>query len=179
MAVAPSATLAVAVATLLAYQLQPANFEAAAPKLPRVLVERFEDLSETEAVANLASGLSEEVIGQLSKFRDIVVVESADRSGTIPRYTLSGSVSISDQAFRLRVKLVNRSDGTCYGLTDTMVECTSPRSWMHRLTSLATSSPASLRPTASSISGTPRSASIRLPMTGQPTRARCTTTRIE
>ncbi|WP_419695546.1 hypothetical protein ACN2CC_03100 [Mesorhizobium muleiense] len=82
-----------------------------APEIPRLLVERFDDLSGTEASAAIASGLTEEVIGQLSKFRDIVVVESADNSGRPPRYALSGTVSMSPDAFRLQIKLVNRRDG--------------------------------------------------------------------
>lgn len=86
------------------------------PERPRLLVQPFEDLTGTEASATIARGLSQEVVGQLSKFKDIVVVESVDtRPGeTIPspRFALAGSVSLSDDAFRLRVKFTNWNDGS-------------------------------------------------------------------
>ncbi len=86
------------------------------PERPRLLVQPFEDLTGTQASATIARGLSQEVVGQLSKFKDIVVVESVDtRPGeTIPspRFALAGSVSLSDDAFRLRVKFTNWNDGS-------------------------------------------------------------------
>lgn len=86
------------------------------PERPRLLVQPFDDLTGTKASVAIATGLSQEVIGQLSKFRDIVVVESidaqADEAVPVPRFTLAGSVNLSDEAFRLRVRFTNRSDGS-------------------------------------------------------------------
>jgi TolB-like protein len=84
------------------------------PETPRVLVETFEDLTGTRASAAIASGLKQEVVGQLSKFRDIVVMESAasgdDPSISPPRFVLAGSVNLSGDAFQLRVRLIRKAD---------------------------------------------------------------------
>lgn len=86
-----------------------------APERTRVLVRSFDDLTGTKASAAIGRALFEEVIGQLSKFRDIVVIESVDRrqDGKVPapRFELAGSVHVSSDNFRLRVRLVNRLDG--------------------------------------------------------------------
>jgi TolB-like protein len=77
-------------------------------------VQHFEDLTGTGTSSAIARGLSEEVIGQLSKFKDIVVVESSDTRSdrASPRYELAGSVNLSADAFRLRVRFLNRADGS-------------------------------------------------------------------
>jgi TolB-like protein len=79
-------------------------------------VQPFDDLTGTQASAAIARGLSQEVIGQLSKFKDIVVVESVDTRpdgrGPSPRFALAGSVNLSDDAFRLRVRFINPADGS-------------------------------------------------------------------
>ncbi|PZV38528.1 hypothetical protein [Mesorhizobium kowhaii] len=89
---------------------------AGAPETPRVLVESFDDLTGTNAAAAIASGLKQEVVSQLSKFKDIVVVESAakeeDPSTAPPRFVLAGSVNLSVDTFLLRVRLLNRADGS-------------------------------------------------------------------
>ncbi len=89
---------------------------ARAPERPRLLVQSFEDLTGTDASAAIARGLSQEVIGQLSKFKDIVVIESvaSQQDGTVPlpRFALGGSVTLSDDVFRLRVRFTNRTDNS-------------------------------------------------------------------
>lgn len=91
------------------------NTRPTAPERPRLLVQPFEDLSGTQASAAIARGLSQEIVGQLSKFKDIVVHESVDAApedGALsPRFALGGSVDLSPDAFRLRVRLMNRNDG--------------------------------------------------------------------
>lgn len=86
------------------------------PERPRLLVQPFDDLTGTQASAAIARGLSQEVIGQLSKFKDIVVVESVDArsdgDAPSPRFALAGSVNLSDDAFRLRVRFINSADGS-------------------------------------------------------------------
>jgi TolB-like protein len=87
-----------------------------APETPRVLVEQFDNLTGTHAAAAIAIGLKEEVVSQLSKFNDIVVMESAargdDPSISPSRFVLAGSVNLSGDAFRLRVRLINRADAS-------------------------------------------------------------------
>lgn len=111
-----SAALAALIAAVLAYQVRTTGLGSAAPEIPRLLVEDFDDLGGTEASADIASGLTQDVIGHLSKFRDIVVVESVEttpgKATVTPRYALAGSVDLSSNAFRLRVRLVNHDDGS-------------------------------------------------------------------
>ena len=86
------------------------------PERPRLLVMPFDDLSATATSAAIARGLTQEIVGQLSKFRDIVVIESGDdRQHEVsppPRLTLAGSVNLSADTFRLRVRLINRADSS-------------------------------------------------------------------
>ncbi|MEQ1954484.1 hypothetical protein [Mesorhizobium sp. CN2-181] len=107
------AVLAVAVAVLV-LELTPLHLRSTAPGMPRLLVERFEDLSGTATSAAVTSGLTQEVIGQLAKFKDIVVIEATEpgEAKELPRFILAGSVSLSADAFRLRVRFINRSDGS-------------------------------------------------------------------
>lgn len=51
------------------------------PETPRLLVQKFEDLSETPGSAMVAKGLTQEVIGQLSRFRKSL---SSRRIMTVP-----------------------------------------------------------------------------------------------
>ena len=85
------------------------SVQPSAPEIPRLLVEKFDDLTGTEASAAIASGLTQEVVAQLSKFKDIVVVQSIGTvtgKETVPRgFVLSGSVNLSADAFRLQVQL--------------------------------------------------------------------------
>jgi TolB-like protein len=102
----------VAALAAVAFKTQTTSVTPTAPEIPRLVVERFEDLNGSPSSDAIASGLTQEVISQLSKFRDIIVVESVERSPIPPRYALLGSVSLSEDAFRLQVRFVNRSDGT-------------------------------------------------------------------
>lgn len=86
------------------------------PERPRLLVQPFDDLTGTDTSAAVARGLSQEVIGQLSKFKDIAVYESIDTRGDSsapsPRFTLAGSVNLSANAFTLRIRLLDGADGS-------------------------------------------------------------------
>ncbi|WP_442583932.1 hypothetical protein ACSBOB_00675 [Mesorhizobium sp. ASY16-5R] len=99
---------------VLALQLVPAHFRATMPESPRLLVEPFEDLSGTETSAAVTSGLRQEIIGHLAKFKDIVVIESTEPgdAAASQRFVLAGSVSLSADAFRLRVRFINPSNGS-------------------------------------------------------------------
>ncbi|PBC18639.1 hypothetical protein FJV83_28690 [Mesorhizobium sp. WSM4307] len=86
------------------------------PARPRVLVQTFDNPGGTQAAGVVASGLKEEIVEQLSKFRDLLVMESApkpeDASLAPPRFVVAGSVTLSDEAFQLRVRLINRGNGS-------------------------------------------------------------------
>lgn len=88
------------------------------PDIPRLLVQPFDDLARTDASAAIARGLTQEVVGQITKFKDIVVVagrgggeaNSAPVEGPTPRYVLDGTVDVDADTFRLQTQLVRRSD---------------------------------------------------------------------
>lgn len=107
---------AVAATSALAWWRQAAQVGPTTPEIPRLLVESFDDLTGTRASAAIASGLTQEIVGQLSKFRDIAVVElmgaASDTTRSAPRFVLVGSVDLSEEAFRLRVRLLRGADGT-------------------------------------------------------------------
>lgn len=106
----------VAVAGSFAWWWSASVAKPAAPERPRVLVQPFDDLTGTEASAAIARGLSQEMVGQLSKFKDIVVHESidakSDSAAPPPRFTLAGSVNLAADTFRLRVRFLDRKDGS-------------------------------------------------------------------
>ncbi|MBB3428292.1 TolB-like protein [Rhizobium sp. BK312] len=83
------------------------------PEVPRLLVEGFDDLTGSSVSVAFAQGLTQEVISQLSKFKDIVVVQPPT-SATLSRvrFALAGSVNLSADSFRFQVRLVNRADGS-------------------------------------------------------------------
>ncbi|MDX8444470.1 tetratricopeptide repeat protein [Mesorhizobium captivum] len=86
------------------------------PAKPRVLVETFDNPGGTEAAGSVASGLKQEIVEQLSKFKDIEVMMSApkpdDASLAPPRFVIEGSVMLSEEAFKLRARLLNRGSGS-------------------------------------------------------------------
>ncbi|MGX5803947.1 hypothetical protein ACWGS9_22245, partial [Bradyrhizobium sp. Arg314] len=86
------------------------------PEKPRVLVQTFDNPGGTKAAGSVASGLKQEIVEQLSKFRDIEVMVSApkpdDASLAPPRFVIEGSVTLSQEAFKLRARLLNHGSGT-------------------------------------------------------------------
>jgi transposase len=80
------------------------------PDIPQLLVQPFDDLARTDASAVIARGLKQEVVGQTTKFRDIVVVAGrgggetnpATLQGPRPRYGFGGSVDLDANAVRLK-----------------------------------------------------------------------------
>ncbi len=87
------------------------------PHIPRLVVKPFSDLSGTQRSANMAKGLTEEVLTQLSKFKEIVVVDGAASSAIVdpqPTFTLEGRVRIEGEKLRLSTRLVNRVDGSIF-----------------------------------------------------------------
>lgn len=83
------------------------------PNIPKVIVTPFEDLSGTRQSAMMAQGLTDEVVSNLARFKEIVPVTGNDRPQTSDdhAYALEGRVRLEGERLRLVVKLVQRSDG--------------------------------------------------------------------
>jgi TolB-like protein len=90
------------------------------PGLPILLVEPFEDLSGAPNSQIIARGLTDEVISQLSKFKEIVVTTgqkpaanaASARGNAGSLYALEGRVRVDDQKLRMSARLLNRTDGS-------------------------------------------------------------------
>lgn len=86
-------------------------------ELPRLLVLPFEDLSGSTASALIARGLTDEVIIQIAKFKDIVVLtrqpgEANANLRQLARYSLQGSLRTDADKLRLSVRLLNEDQGS-------------------------------------------------------------------
>ncbi len=89
----------------------------AGPDIPRLVIKPFEDLSGTQDSAIIAQGLTDEVIGQLAKFKEIVVVAgnpngvSSVAGDFQALFALEGRVRVHGEKVRLNARLINRTDG--------------------------------------------------------------------
>ncbi|MFO1122071.1 MAG: hypothetical protein U1F47_07115 [Hyphomicrobiales bacterium] len=91
------------------------------PAIPRLLVVPFENLSGPSG-APVTSGLDHEIVTQLAKFRDLVVLQrdSADTlqketevsPSLAPRFLLTGTTDVSDSIMRVQAQLTDRIEGT-------------------------------------------------------------------
>jgi TolB-like protein/tetratricopeptide (TPR) repeat protein len=98
------------------------------PNIPKLLVETFQDVSATTESAVITNGLTEEVIGKLAHFKELVVVvldPSRHDPSTLPAqadsamtYLLTGSVQVEGDAIRLSTRLVDRTDGSVLWAND-------------------------------------------------------------
>jgi len=91
-----------------------ASVAATASARPAIAVERFRDVVASDRSSSLSMGLTEEIIGNLVKFKEIVVIEgtaSAGRNPTASGYILQGSVRLENEKVRSIARLVRRSDG--------------------------------------------------------------------
>ncbi|AYG61918.1 hypothetical protein [Rhizobium jaguaris] len=84
---------------------------------PEVLVEPFEEISKQGEPSDIARGLTDEVIGELAKFKEIAVITREPSSGPgiqqeEPRYALQGGVRVGGDKLRLTARLVHRADGS-------------------------------------------------------------------
>lgn len=97
---------------------EPKPFARAVPELPQVIVKPFEDLTGTPASTMLARGLTDEVIGQMARFKEIAVIAGGPDAGTestskgLPLYSLEGRVRADGDKLRLTARLVSRGDGS-------------------------------------------------------------------
>jgi TolB-like protein len=95
---------------------------ATTPNIPRLLVQPFEDLTGKPDSAFLVRGLTQEVVGQIARFKDLIVVEAAEdgkpvsaatsSAPTALRYALTGSVRLSADNLNLQVRVLSRGDGS-------------------------------------------------------------------
>ncbi|HEV7307722.1 hypothetical protein [Ensifer sp.] len=88
----------------------------ALPKVPRLLVKPFEDLTGTAQSAMMVRGLTGEVADAIARFKEVVVVTPEDPHGPQrvqddPTFTLAGRVQMDGDRLRLGVRLIQRSDG--------------------------------------------------------------------
>jgi len=102
--------------------LATAQVHGLAPDLPRLLVRPLDDLGGANSSASVAKGLTQEIAGQIAKFKDIVVIEPGSESDpkadvaapsvTFPaRYVLAGSIALSESSLRLQVRVLDQTDG--------------------------------------------------------------------
>lgn len=82
------------------------------PAVPRLLVRPIDDLSGSPASAALAGGLTQEILGQMAKFRDIVTVEGerGNPNDHGARYVLLGGVSLVGSRLRLQARVLDAED---------------------------------------------------------------------
>ena len=99
---------------------QPRN-EDSIVDIPKIVIQPFEDLSGSAESATIARGLTDEVIGQLSKFKEIVVIAgelNPDRNSTSAnqnggwRYSLEGRLRLDGSRLRLNIRFLSRADGS-------------------------------------------------------------------
>jgi TolB-like protein len=106
------------------FQQSPAKEQSdvafATPKMPKVIVAPFEDITGTPSSAALARGLTDEVISQMARFKEIVVIagssptiptEAAANGSATPLYGLEGRIRLDQDRLRLSARLVNQADG--------------------------------------------------------------------
>jgi TolB-like protein len=90
------------------------------PNVPKLLIEPFQDVTGTADGAIIAKGLTEEVVGKLASFKELIVVlldprrpdssVLAARNDSAMRYRLAGSVRLEGDAIRLSVRLIDRAN---------------------------------------------------------------------
>jgi TolB-like protein len=84
---------------------------ASKPETPHLLVEWFDGVDGSEKSAALARGLTQEIISKLSRFKGIVVVQPHGQVPSDIRYAVTGSVDMSADTLRFRVRMYSRADG--------------------------------------------------------------------
>lgn len=84
------------------------------PDIPRLLVKPFDDLTKSGSSQTIVRGLTQEIIGQIVKFKDIVTIEGSpdERDLNGVRYALAGSVNIDDdRVVRLQARVLSLANG--------------------------------------------------------------------
>lgn len=91
------------------------------PAIPRLLIVTFEDIS-ASAGPDVVKGLTHEIISQLAKFRDLVVLqrdsldafnkETQSSPNFAPRFILTGTAVVTKERLRVQAELTDRLEGT-------------------------------------------------------------------
>lgn len=84
----------------------------AAPE-PKVIVEFFDESSAADAGSDIARGLRDDIIGQLAKFDDIVVVADPlhGERAAYANFALQGNIQLDGSKLRAAARLVRHKDG--------------------------------------------------------------------
>jgi TolB-like protein len=87
------------------------------PNIPKLAVMPFEDLSGTPHSAMITRGLTDEVVNNIARFKEIIVVTGEKPDDSLrqtdgPAYALEGRVRLDGEKLRLGIRLVQRSDGS-------------------------------------------------------------------
>ncbi len=81
---------------------------------PTIIVERFRNLGQTIGPGEVSRGLTDEIVVDLSRFKEVVVIipaADAVNANIDPTYTLQGSVRLQNRQMRSNARLVRKSDG--------------------------------------------------------------------
>jgi TolB-like protein len=82
------------------------------PDVPRLEVVPLQERGANEAASELADGLTSEIVAEVARFRDIVVVAPTEGvSERAPRYILDGSLAPDGNEVRIQLRLRRREDG--------------------------------------------------------------------
>ncbi len=85
--------------------------QPAEPDVPRLAVSPIAAIGGDAEVARIADGLTAELIGEIARFRDIVVVVTPSDGAVAPRYLLDGGVARETDEMRVQLKLRRADDG--------------------------------------------------------------------
>ncbi len=108
---AAALTLVCLVALTSAWLLRRDPPPPAEPDVPRLAVSPLTAIGGDAEVTRIAAGLTGELVGEIARFRDIVVVMPMSDRGAAPRYLLDGSVAREGDALRVQLKLRGAADG--------------------------------------------------------------------
>lgn len=77
-------------------------------------MERFQNVPGKDASADIAQGLTDEVVGQLTKFKEILVIAPGagrEAGAQGPQFALQGGVRLEGDIVRLIARLIRKADG--------------------------------------------------------------------
>src|SRR5215207_91312 len=103
---------AIALASLIYMQFQ--TVRPAKPDLPRLVVVPFTTSSKENQSEAIARGLTNEVLTQLARFKDLVVIvgtHASQQPEAQARYLLDGDVTLAGEKIRILARVVDQSDG--------------------------------------------------------------------
>ncbi|MCA1371908.1 hypothetical protein I6F15_32410, partial [Bradyrhizobium sp. BRP14] len=94
-----------------------ADMAGVRPNIPKLIVTPFEDLSGTPQSAMITRGLTDEVVSNIARFKEIIVItrekpDGSPQASDGPAYVLEGRVRLDGERLRLGIRLIHRSDGS-------------------------------------------------------------------